>query len=245
LVPGRTTVAGPGGPEVGKAHEGDRPHNVSPADGTEEPQPPSAKEIRALIEQLVSPNRKPKVQEGDSAATGLPRDFDRVKQQQVGRAISKLLRLGPQAFPFLIERWGDQRYCLTASDGASGAFLHKTVGDICRAILFSQLQPYGYWPEGGYNPDRRPPAYRPLYPSTFLGSKESAKRWWENNKRKTLAQMQLEALDWVIAEEAKRPGKFKDEERKHLQQLRQKLVQGDKPLSVQGVGNYDGFEVEE
>jgi hypothetical protein len=209
--------------------------------GSEEP-PPAAKEIRGLIDQLVSPNRKPKVQDGASAAMGLPRDFDRVKQQQVDRAISKLLQLGPQAFPFLISRWEDERYCLTACSSASGAFLHKTVGDICQAILFSQLQPYGYWPEGGYNPDRRPPAYRPRYPSTLLGSKEAAKRWWEKNKHKTLSQMQLEALDWVIAEEAKNPRKFKDEERKVLQQLRKKLVQGDKPLPAEHVGNYDGFD---
>jgi hypothetical protein len=186
------------------------------------------------------------VQEGDSAVAGLPRDFDRVKQQQVDRAISKLLRLGPQAFPFLIERWGDDRYCLTASDGISGAFLHKTVGQICQAIIFAQLQPYGHWPAGYPDPERnRRPPHRPRYPDRFLGSQESARQWWQKNKNKTLYQMQLEALDWVIAEEAKRPGDFKDEERKHLQQLRKKLVQGDKPLSVQGVGNYDGFEVEE
>jgi hypothetical protein len=217
----------------------------SPTYAGEKPQPPSAKEIKALIDQLVSPNRKPDVREGDSAAHGLPSDFDSRKQQQVNRAISKLTRLGPQAFPFLIERWGDERYCLTASDDISGAFLHKTVGQICRAIIFNQLQPYGTWPEG-YSPDRtRRPPRRPGYPGKFLGSQQSAKRWWQKNKDKTLHQMQLAALDWVIAAEAKRPRDFRDEERKKLQSLRKKLMGGGKPLPVVKLGSYDGYTVEE
>jgi hypothetical protein len=217
----------------------------SPADGGAKPQPPSAKEIKALIDQLVSPNRKPDVREGDSAARGLPRDFDRKKQQQVDRAISKLRQLGPRAFPFLIKRWGDERYCLTAEDSISGAFLHKTVGQVCRAIIFDQLQPYGTWPKG-YSPDhtRRPPR-RPGYPGTFLGSPESAKKWWKKNKDKALDQMQLDALDWIIAEEAKRSGDFKDEERKELRRIRKQLVESGKPLPGGKVGNYDGFTVQE
>ena len=56
-----------------------------PGHGAEKPQPPSDKEIKVLIDELVSPNRKPNVEEGASAVPGLPRDFDRKKQQQVDR----------------------------------------------------------------------------------------------------------------------------------------------------------------
>ena len=156
----------------------------SPAYPRDKPQPPSAKEIKALIDQLVSPNPKPNVREGDSAIGGLPSDFDFKKQQQVNRAISKLIKLGPPAFPFLIERWGDKRYCLTACDDVSAAFLHKTVGQICQAIIFAQLQPSGTLPEG-YSPDHRLPR-RPGYPDKFLGSQESARRWWQKNNDRTL-----------------------------------------------------------
>jgi hypothetical protein len=208
----------------------------------EKPRPPSAKEIKALINQLVSPNRKPDVADGDSAARGLPRDFDRKKQRQVDRAITKLIQLGPRAFPFLIERWGDKRYCLTGDDSLSGAFVHKTVGRICREIISVQLQPYGIYP-AGFDPDRnraRQPR-RPGYPNKFIGSQKSARQWWGKNKHKTLYQMQLDVLDWVIAEEAKRPRDFKDAERKKVQELRKKLVEGRKPLPVRGVGDYAGF----
>jgi hypothetical protein len=202
-----------------------------------------AEEIRALIDRLVSANRK--VQEGDSGGPDLPRDFDPKRQEQVNRALSKLTRLGPQAFPFLIERWGDERYCLTASDNISGAYLQKTVGQVCRAVIFVQLQPYGHWPAGYPDPERnRRPPHRPRYPDRFLGSQQSARQWWATNKNKSLREMQLEALDWVIAEEAKRPGDFKDEERTRLRQVRKKIAQADKPLPAARVGDYDGFEVE-
>jgi hypothetical protein len=42
--------------------------------------------------------------------------------------------------------------------------------------------------------------------------------------------MQRAVVDWVIAEEAKRPGDFKDAERRQLQQIRKKLVKSRKPL---------------
>jgi hypothetical protein len=207
----------------------------------EKPKPLSAKEIKALIDQLVSPNRIPlKV----SAAHGLPRDFDRQKQKRVDRAIARLMQIGPQPFPFLIERWEDNRYCLTASNNLCGAFLHLTVGQICREVICNQLQPYGHWP-GGRNPDRdRRAPRRPRYPGTFLPTQRLAGKWWEKHKRKILYQMQREVLDWVIAEEAKRPHDFTATERKQLQQIRKQLVQGGKPLPVSSVGVYDGFQVE-
>jgi hypothetical protein len=52
--------------------------------------------------------------------------------------------------------------------------------------------------------------------------------------------MQIEILDWVIAEEAKRPGDYKDEERAKLKAVRKQLVDGGKPIPAtnQSVGEY-------
>jgi len=74
---------------------------------------------------------------------------------------------------------------------------------------------------------------------TFLNSQKAARKWWEENKDKTLAQMQLEVLDWVIAEEAKRPGDFTDAERRELQDLRKKLEKGGKSLPPGGIPAYE------
>ena len=51
--------------------------------------------------------------------------------------------------------------------------------------------------------------------------------------------MQLEVLDWLIGEEAKRPRNFSDAERRELQALRKKLVQGGKPLPPLGIPVYE------
>jgi hypothetical protein len=202
---------------------------ATPATGGKNPQAPLAKEIEALIDGLVSPNPEPdtaKLQASEARPDGgWPPGFDHKKQKQVDRARAKLTQLGPQAFPFLVERWGDNRYCMTVE---VAEYTNRSVGDICWQIVFDQLQPYGYYPAGYEDPRGKP--VRPSYPGTFLGSQESARQWWRKNKDKTLHAMQLEALDWVIAEEAKRPQDFKEEERRELAKIHKKLVAGGKPL---------------
>jgi hypothetical protein len=200
----------------------------APRDDSKKKEPPTEKEIKALIDQLASPNPKPIVNKRKVPGINLPPGFDRKKQDKVHLARSKLAELGPQAFPFLIDSWKDERYSLTTCNGLSGWFYNESVGHICQTILFGQLQPYGFWPAADGDPRGKP--HRPDYPVHFLNSQEAAKAWWEKNKEKTLYQIQLEALDWVIAEETKRPGDFTDKEKQSLQKLRKRLVEGGKPL---------------
>jgi hypothetical protein len=190
--------------------------------------PPTEKEIKALIDQLASPNPKPIINKRGAPSIDLPPGFDRKKQDKVHLARSKLVELGTLAFPSLIESDKDERYSLTTSNGLSGWFYNESVGRVCRTIIFDQLQPYGYWQAVGGDPRGNP--HRPSYPGNFLKSQEAAKAWWEKNKEKSLYQMQLETLNWVIAEEAKRPGDFTDKEKQCLQKLRKKLVGAGKPL---------------
>jgi hypothetical protein len=213
---------------------------ATPASCAEKPQPPTANEIKALIDRLVSPNPAPdtdKLKASEARADrGFPRDFDHKKQKQVHRAVAKLMELGPRAFPFLIERWEDKRYCLTT---AVAAYVNESVGDVCRSIIADQLQPYGIHQKGYADPRGKP--LRPNYAGTFLKSQKVARQWWKKHKDKTLRQMQLEVLDWVIAGEAKRPRDFTDAERRELQNLRKELVKGGKPLRL---GSLDVFEFE-
>jgi hypothetical protein len=152
----------------------------------------------------------------------------------VHRVCVQLTELGPQAFPFLIERWEDKRYCLTTE---IASYTNESVGRICRWIIDGQLQPSGHFQAGYADPRGKP--LRPDYVATFLGSQKAARQWWEKNKDKTLSQMQLEVLDWLIGEEAKRPRNFSDAERRELQALRKKLVQGGKPLPPLGIPVYE------
>ena len=198
--------------------------------GKHAPAQPEQK-IKDLIDQLVSPNPKPITAEEDHNVGPhyrLPPGFDREKQKPVSQAHEELEKLGTRAFPFLIDRWGDKRYSFTTSNELSGWCRNQTVGKVCQTIIYGQLQPYGYWQAIGRDP--RGTAFRPRYPETFLSSKEAAKQWWEKRKEKRLDEMQLEVLDWVIAEEAKHARKFSDKERQYLKKVRQTLSTSGKPL---------------
>jgi hypothetical protein len=101
-----------------------------------------------------------------------------------------------------------------------------SVGKVCQAIIRFQLQPSVHHAEKRHEKGHYPPSYT----GRFLASQKAARRWWEEHKDKSLYQMQLEVLDWVIAEEAKQTDNYTDAERRELQTLRKKLVKGGKPL---------------
>ena len=106
----------------------------------EKRKPATADQIKALVEGLVSPNPAPDertLQAGMlKAGGGFPRGYDHKKQAQVHRACRELTDLGPRAFPFLIERWEDKRYCLTTE---IATYFPESVGRICRSIIDGHL----------------------------------------------------------------------------------------------------------
>jgi hypothetical protein len=184
----------------------------------------------ALIDRLVSQNPKPLTGDEDpkiGPRYRTPNGFDAAKQQSVYDARAELVRLGPAAFPFLIARWSDERYCLTTENGLSGYCHNSSVGDECRTIIFDQLQPYGYWQLGVGDP--RGQRMRPSYPDTFFDSAEDAKAWWEKHKDKSLLEMQVMVVEWIIAQEAESPAEFTDSERKFLKKFRKQRIRTQKP----------------
>ena len=211
--------------------------------GGEQKKVPSEAEIRQLVDRLKSANPRPITGDEDESEAPeyrLPPGFDRKKQEPVHAARTQLRKIGSAAFPFLVEKWDDESYSITTSHGLSGYCENQTVGEVCQTILYDQLQPYSYWPKTDDDPREKP--RRPSYPITFLASQEAAKKWIEKNKHKSLRDMQLEVLDWVISEEAKRAADYTDEERKALKGLRNRLAAERNPLPP---GNYDLVDIEE
>jgi hypothetical protein len=219
------------------------PTEKSPATPTDESKKKlTEQEIKTMVDNLVSPNPKPITGDDDPKEAPeyrLPTGFDKEKQKLVRKAVDDLTGLGIRAFPFLIDRWADGRYCLTISEGLNGYCRNQTVGKTCQMIIFGQIQPYGYW--YGIDSVGLKLLWRPSYPNHFLASKEDAKKWYEQHKSKTLFEIQLEALDWVIAEEAKDSKKYPEKEREFLQKLRNDLVQNKKPITR---GSYYPIEIE-
>jgi hypothetical protein len=164
-----------------------------PAEPVAEPKKKwTEQEIKELIDNLVSPNPKPITEDDDYR---LSPSFDRDKQKLVRKAFSELKSVGPQAFPFLIDRWDDERYCLTTSYGTNGYCHNENVGTVCKMIFFDQIQTYGSW-SGFADSFNDKLAWRPDYPAHFLSTKTDAKKWCEEHKDKTLAEIQLEVLDF-------------------------------------------------
>lgn len=201
--------------------------DTKPAAPAEEPKKDlTDQEIKALIDQLVSPNPKPITGDEDRSVAPyyrLPPGFDREKQKLVVEAMGELKAQGLRAFPFLIDRWDDKRHCLTISVGINGYHRNQTVGKTCKMIVFDQVQPFAPWGMRG-EPERRKKPYRPDYPARFLSSKTDALKWCEEHKGKSLAEVQLEVLDWVIAEEGTEAEKYPAVEHEYLQGLRKNLT---------------------
>lgn len=188
-------------------------------------------EIASLIAKLSSPNRAPTERSGPELR--YPTGYSRKKQDVVKDARWQLTAKGLRAFRQLIAQWENNHYSLTYTNGISGYMRNATVGEVCRIIVYDQIQPYGFWPLAGDDPRGKPK--RPGYPSEFLRDAKSAREWLERYKDKSLYDLQLMALEWVIAEEAKRPEDFTDEEREELSRLRSTLIETKTPMRR---GNY-------
>lgn len=184
-----------------------------------------------MINALASENPAPKERRGPDLK--FPPEYDRKKQQSVYAAISDLKALGPQAFRPLIEKWSDERYSLTYSVGINGYMNNATVGKMCRIIVYDQIQPYGIWPETDDDPRGKPK--RPSYPSTFLADANDASKWFDEHKDKSLFEIQLMVVDWVIAQEDKSPHDFTAKELEAMRTVRTKLLETQKPITR---GNY-------
>jgi hypothetical protein len=62
-----------------------------------------------------------------------------------------------------------------------------------------------------------------------LRDKIAAGAWWEEHKMKTVRELQITVVDWIIVEEAKTPDKFPETEKSALREKQIILRASDKP----------------
>ena len=139
--------------------------------------------------------------------------YDHDAQERVRHAWHKLSRIGIRAFPYLIEHFDDDRYCFTEDSGPG--YYNWSVGRACSDIFICHLQPHDFASHFALNGgDSRFETKRPYYCVYYkLRTSAGAKLWWETRKAKSLRELQIETLEWVIAEEAKTPAIYSDRER--------------------------------
>ena len=85
-----------------------------------------------------------------------------------------------------------------------------TVGHVCLDMVSDYLQPLGTLARQAPGQRSSKPVSRPCYADHWLGDQQSAKKWWASHKDMKLAELQVEVLEWIIAEEAKTPGDYPD-----------------------------------
>lgn len=192
-------------------------------------------EIAALIEQLISPNPAPT--KLGTPILKLPDGYDKEKQRTVSHARLRLKELGPRAFPQLSDHFADRQYSMTVRAPLSDAIQNLTVGNVCWNIVADQVQPYSIWPESDEDPRQVP--RRPSYPAFIFKDSKSTREWCRQHREKSLFQIQMMALEWVIAEEAKRPKDYSEAEKEKLASLRVDLLKSGKPIQR---GSYTGYD---
>ncbi|MGA2031678.1 MAG: hypothetical protein ABSG68_05440 [Thermoguttaceae bacterium] len=132
--------------------------------------------------------------------------------------------IGFRAFPYLLDSLDDERYSFTAWEDSRR--VDWSVGRACFEIIRDHLEPR--WKRSG--PPRAP---RPSYSEHCnLNKRAQAKAWWEIRKQKSLRELQIEALEWVVGEEARVPEKYPERDRKYLQAVLAGLRAGDAPLEL-------------
>jgi hypothetical protein len=185
---------------------------------------------------LVSPNSKPTIS-SHGEEYKLPSNYDSEAQERVDAARRELLGLGTDAFIHLIEHLDDKRYSMTACGVIEKRYFDLSVRDVCRDLLFCQIEPIGRWTVGKERDPRSRPT-RPSYAySHHLDEKDTAKRWWAERKKKSLREIQIEVLEWTVSSETKQAQKF-GADIAQLTAILEKLRHSDRPLKPR----YPGYD---
>jgi hypothetical protein len=152
--------------------------------------------IEELINQLATKNPAPANVKGANYHYRYPDGWKYERQDVVVRAAEKLVAIGTEAFPQLIDHLGDNRY--SYSDQAIAAekerYYRRTVGYYCNELLVRQVDHHFAW--GGKFSDlgigptlhRHPP---------FL-AKDTISEWWATNRKRPLWELQADAFRWAI-----------------------------------------------
>jgi hypothetical protein len=189
--------------------------------------PPSSKdelpkEYGELVRMLVSPNEKPTAQGGANPSAKFPEGYDVKAQKRIKAARQKLHDNFEKALPFLIDAIDDNRYCMTIDWAEGDGYYNYSVGRVCRDVIASQLEVYRpkirfsgpqHWHRYNYGPINKP--------------------WWHARKGRSLAELQVEAIDWAIKRRKAEPkdevGEERADEIAELQKLRDEIARSKKP----------------
>jgi hypothetical protein len=151
--------------------------------------------IECLIELLASKNAAPTVvgdaTMGDDQTIDFPKSYERSLQVPVYLAVKELLAEDEAAMDLLLAHKNDDRYSFSVN---SSTDYNISVSGACRWIAKQKLSCYE--PEIHVITRSQFGVYPEVSP--FKGPGESFESWWNKNKGRGLAALQLEAIDAEI-----------------------------------------------
>jgi hypothetical protein len=200
-------------------------------------EPSTKNEMEKLVGNLISTNPTPKYN-GNRGDVDYPRGYEDSKQKVVFEARTVIYKQGLAAFPFLIELLDDDRFSIVIDDGP--AEIDLPVNRHSHGILRSQIEAYSNWWSFAKrdDPEDEPLGYqrRPSYVYLHIKDVKSGREWWEQHSNKNLLELQIIALKWTIAEEAKTPEKFTKAEKAYLEDKLMELTKAKEPLKPFFIG---------
>ena len=179
--------------------------------------------IDALIEKLASESPLPVFERSPPSIVSRqkvienPGDWNPLAQKSVSHAYYELRSMGKEAFPYLINHFGDDRY---SHERSSASFYEVSVGLACKYLIDGQLDVCGPMYKSRETPNGNLLGCDfDEYVRSQFGSYAA---WWRLNRNLSLREMRIATVEWRIQRE-KEFGFVAKEENSILSQLAEAL----------------------
>jgi len=188
-------------------------------------------ECERLVEQLVNPGKPPFTGKGMPVLPkGVSVDTIEEKQKKVKPAYDKLSANIEVALPVLAKHANDERFSYVYIQPISGVYKTESVGGACSTIIHEHVEVYHQHTSRPRDDEGRSSS---LY-FIFNGC-GGVDKWWKDRKHKTLAELQLEGIEWVLRQ--KKPEYFKSERdwaraKTALEKMAKEIRDSGKPIKV-------------
>jgi hypothetical protein len=190
----------------------------------------TASECEKLVKDLAYPG-KPPFKEDYVFPGKLDEAAMEGKQKKIKAAYDQLSDNIEVALPILVKHSDDERLSYVFEDtGTSGVYAKASVGDACRRIIEAHVEVYRR------HATRLDFASVPRCPSFINDHCGGINKWWKRRKDRTLADLQLEGIEWALRQ--KKPRLFESkrewaEAKKALEKMAEGIRASGKPILVE------------
>lgn len=196
----------------------------------DKPKPLTAQECERLVQQLANPKPQPFAK---SYVLRLPPGVSTAElartQAPIAAAYDQLSANIETSLPVLMAHLDDERFSFVRQDGISGVYMCTTVGGACSVIVDEHVMIYSA-PVTKADSDGRRKSLWYLY-DEFDGD---LAKWWKGREKKTLAELQLEPIDWALKQPQPKyfsAKEWKDAQAK-LEQMAKQIRSTNRPIEV-------------